>query len=147
MLVLSNQQVILNEAEAVVAKAQSILNSRPLTQNPDDPTDAEPLKPHHLLMLKSNQAMPPGSFSKQDPYSRCRWRQVQYLADVFWRRRLREYLLTLQKRHKWFSFCRDLKEERPPDQADFQTFHCSHEYRILEAICNKLPCFCSQVVC
>ena len=81
-LVLSNQQVILNELEAVVAKAQSILNSRPLTQNPDDPTDAEPLTPHHLLMLKSNQAMPPGSFSKQDPYSRRRWRQVQYLADV-----------------------------------------------------------------
>ena len=111
MLVLSNQQVISNELEAVVAKAQSILNSRPLTQNPDDPTDAEPLTPHHLLMLKSNQAMPPGSFSKQDPYSRRPWRQVQYLAAVFWRRWLREYLLTLQKRHKWFSFCRDLKED------------------------------------
>ena len=27
------------------------------------------------------------------------------------RRWLREYLLTLQKRHKWFSFCRDLKED------------------------------------
>ena len=60
-LVLSNQHVILNELEAVVAKAQSIMNSRP--------------------------------------------------ADVFWRRWLREYVLTLQKHHKWFSFCRDLKED------------------------------------
>ena len=55
--------------------------------------------------------MPPGSFSKQDQYSQCRWRQVQYLADVFWRCRLREYLLMLQKHHKWFSFSRDLKED------------------------------------
>ena len=77
----------------------------------DDPTDAEPLTPNHLLMLKSNQAMPPGSFSKQDQYSRRRWRQVQYLADVFWRRWLREYLPTLQKRQRWFYVCRDLKED------------------------------------
>ena len=95
----------------VVAEAESILNSRPLTQNPDDPTGAEPLAPNHSLMLKSNQAMPPGSFSKQDQYSRRRWIQVQCLADVFWRRRLREYLPTLQKRHKWFSVCHDLKED------------------------------------
>ena len=75
-MVLSNQQVISNELEAVVAKAQSILNSRPLTQNPDDPTDAEPLTPHHLLMLKSNQAMPPGSFSNKI-------RTVDVLGDKF----------------------------------------------------------------
>ena len=29
------------------------------------------------------------------------WRQVQYLADVFWRRWVREYLLSLQKWQKW----------------------------------------------
>ena len=79
----------------VVAEAEPILNSCPLTQNPDDPTDAEPLTPNHLLMLKSNQDMSPGSFSKQDQYSQRRWRQVQYLAAVFWRCWRREYLSTL----------------------------------------------------
>ena len=99
--VLLSEQVVGDESLlTVVAEAESILNSRPLTPNPDDPTDAEPLTPNHLLMLISNQAMPPGSFSKQDQYSRRRWRQVQYLADVFWRRWLRGYLPTLQKRHK-----------------------------------------------
>lgn len=110
--VLLSEQVVGDESLlTVVAEAESILNSRPSTQNPDDPTDAEPLTPNHLLMLKSNQAMPPCSFSKQYQYSRRRWRQVQYLADVFWRRWLREYLPTLQKRQRWFSVCRVLKED------------------------------------
>ena len=109
-VLLSEQGVGHESFLTVVAKEESILNSRPLTQNPDDPTDAEPLKPNHLPMLKSNQAMPPGSFSKQDQYSRRRWRHVQYLHDVFWRRWLREYLPTLQIRHKWSSVCRDMKE-------------------------------------
>lgn len=110
-VLLSEQNVGDESLLTVVAEEESILNSRPLTQSPDHPTDAEPLTPNHLLMLKSNQAMPPGSFSKPDHYSRRHWGQVQYLADVFWGRWLREYLPTLQKRHKWFSDCRDLKED------------------------------------
>ena len=38
---------------------------------------------------------------KEDSYDQRRWRQVQYLADVFWRRWIREYLPTLQERQKW----------------------------------------------
>ena len=40
-------------------------------------------------------------FRKEDGYSRRRWRQIQYLADVFWRRWIREYLPQLQERQKW----------------------------------------------
>ena len=39
--------------------------------------------------------------AKEDAHSRRRWRQVQYLAEVFWRRWIREYLLRLQARQKW----------------------------------------------
>ena len=45
--------------------------------------------------------LPPGAFDKSDLYSRRRWRQVQYLANVFWRRWLKEYLPALQSRQKW----------------------------------------------
>ena len=34
---------------------------------------------------------------------RKRWRRVQYLANLFWTRWKREYLLTLQQRSKWNS--------------------------------------------
>lgn len=43
----------------VEAEAESILNSRLLTQNPDDPTNAEPVMPNRLLMLKVNQVQDP----------------------------------------------------------------------------------------
>ena len=54
-----------------------------------------------LLLLRTNQCLPCGVFSKQDCYARRWWRQVQYLATVFWKRWLREYLPMLQTRPKW----------------------------------------------
>jgi len=80
---------------------ESIVNGRPLTSVSDDHRDLEPLTPNHLLLLRSGATVPPGEFVKEDMYCRKRWRQVQYLADVFWRRWTREYLPTLQLRRKW----------------------------------------------
>jgi len=42
-----------------------------------------------------------GVFQSLDQFCRRRWRQVQYLAKQFWQRWRREYLQTLQLRHKW----------------------------------------------
>ena len=39
--------------------------------------------------------------SLETKYSRQRWRQVQFLADLFWKRWTREYLPTLQHRQNW----------------------------------------------
>ena len=81
--------------------AESILNSRPLTKVSDDARDLEPLTPNYLL-LRYSQSFPPGISAKEDIYSRRRWRQVQYLSDVFWRRWVKEFLPTLQERQKCF---------------------------------------------
>ena len=40
-------------------------------------------------------------FDSHDIYTRKQWRQVQYLANVFWPRWIREYLPQLQQRQKW----------------------------------------------
>ena len=85
----------------LMCEVEATVNGRPITKSSDDPSDAEALTPNHLLLLRSGPKLPPGVFTKEDTYSRRRWRQVQYLADVFWRRWIREYLPQLQERQKW----------------------------------------------
>lgn len=85
----------------IMCEVESIINGRPLTTISDDVNDVEPLTPNHLLLLKSQPNMPPGIFSKDDMYTRKRWKQVQYLVDLFWNRWTREYLSLLQERQKW----------------------------------------------
>ena len=86
---------------------ESIINSRPITRNPDDVSDSEALTPNHILMLRRG---PPvmGTFEKADLYGR-RWKQIQWLASVFWRRWLKEYIPNLQIRSRWAEIQRNLK--------------------------------------
>ena len=106
---LLNQQRLTDEVlVTLMCEVESILNSRPLTTISDDPRDLRPLTPAHLLTLRSSEG-PPCLTTEADCYSRKRWRQVQYLADAFWRRWVREYLPTLQERKKWDTAQRNLR--------------------------------------
>ena len=80
---------------------KAIINSRPITKASTDPNDLEALTPNHLLLLKTMPSLPPGQFQKEDIYARRRWRQVQYMSNLFWKRRITEYLPQLQERQKW----------------------------------------------
>jgi hypothetical protein len=100
---LVKQQTLNDEALAtLMCEVEAIVNSRPLTAVSSDPKDMEPLTPNHLLLLRGQPSLPPGLFSKDDLYSRKRWRQIQYMSDLFWKRWTREYLPRLQERQKWF---------------------------------------------
>ena len=81
-------------------EVEAIVNGRPLTAVPDSPCDFEALTPNHLLFLRAGSSGPLGEFSQKDSYVR-RWKHVQYLANMFWNRWVREYLPTLQLRSKW----------------------------------------------
>ncbi|XP_059918445.1 uncharacterized protein LOC132465721 isoform X2 [Gadus macrocephalus] len=87
--------------QTVFCEAEAILNDRPITTSSGDPNDIEALTPNHLLQLKGKPILPPGLFKKDDLYARRRWRQVQYIADLFWKRWTTEYLPQLQERQKW----------------------------------------------
>ena len=81
---LLKQQVLDDEGLAtLMCEVESIVNGRLLTKMSDDPRDLEALTPNHLLLLRSGTTLLPGIFSKEDVYSRRRWRQVQYLSEVF----------------------------------------------------------------
>lgn len=106
-----NEQVTSDDTlNTLMCIVENIVNSRPLTVVSDDPSELDPLTPNHLLLLKPTTLPPLGIFVPQDCYVRRRWRQVQYLADVFWRRWIREYLPLLQLRTKWRERRTNLKE-------------------------------------
>ncbi|XP_072050041.1 uncharacterized protein [Amphiura filiformis] len=94
----------------LLCEVETTINSRPLTLASDDPKDLDVITPNHLLQLKSPESFPPGKFVEQDQYARHRWRQVQYLADFFWKRWTKEYLSMLQQRQKWLKPQRNLQE-------------------------------------
>ena len=100
-MVLHEQQISDEALVTALAEVEKILNDRPLTPLSDRPDDLQPLTPSHILLLKGNGSMPLGVFSKEEGYGRRRWRQAQYLANIFWRRWTREYLPSLQVRQKW----------------------------------------------
>ncbi|KAL4009002.1 hypothetical protein ACER0C_002854 [Sarotherodon galilaeus] len=87
--------------QTALCEVESILNSRPITLESTDPNDLEALTPNHLLLLKSNPSLPPGLFRRDNLYARKRWRQVQYISDLFWKRWVKEYLPQLQQHQKW----------------------------------------------
>ncbi len=104
------QQVLDDEGlHTLMCEIESTINSRPITRNSDQPCDLEPLTPNHLLQLKRKPNLPPGVFTKTDNYCKRRWRQVQYLANLFWQRWLVEYLPLLQERQKWHDTRRNLR--------------------------------------
>ena len=92
-----------------MTEVEKILNDHPLTKLSEDPKDLEALTPNHLLLSHRNHCLAPGDFStaSADKYTRS-WRQAQYLSNIFWRRWVDEYLLSLQERQKWFRPHRNL---------------------------------------
>ena len=84
-----------------MCEVEAIINGRPIRKVSEDSRDFEALSPNHLLLLGQGAVLPPGLFQREDNYFRRRWRQIQYLADQFWKRRSREYIPLLQRRQKW----------------------------------------------
>lgn len=97
-----HQQTLNDEGfHTVLCEVEAILNDRPITKMSGDPNDLEALTPNHILNMKGMPILPPGLFEKTDLYLKRRWRQVQYLSDLFWKRWLKEYLPLLQERQRW----------------------------------------------
>ena len=107
---------LLNEArltdetlDTFFCEVESIVNSRPITKVSDHVDDLCALTPNHLLLLREGPIPPPGVYQHSDMYRR-RWKYVQYLADQFWRKWVREYLPVLQSRQKWLKPQRNVKK-------------------------------------
>ena len=94
--------------ETFFFEVEAMINSRPLTKMSEDVSDESTLSPAQLLLLNEELRDFPGKFTKDDKYKQ-RWKFVQYLANQFWKRWLREYIPELQKRSKWCSKQENIK--------------------------------------
>lgn len=99
----ASQRLDSSSLRTYLYEVMTIINSRPLTAHLlSDPAGPQPLTPNHILTMKSSIVLPPpGDFVKEDLYLRKRWRKVQHLANEFWSRWKKEYMLNLQERQKW----------------------------------------------
>ena len=108
---LVKEQILTDEQlQTLMTECEKIINDRPITTVSGDPNDQPALTPSMLLLMKSNPSIPPGVFVKDDIYAKRWWKQIQYLASVFWRRWVREYLPTLQARQKWMKSKTDIRQ-------------------------------------
>ena len=82
-------------------EVEACLNNRPLTEMSNDPDDFEALTPNHVLLWNAGVTFPPGLADPSENFIKKRWRQIQYLADLFWSRWKKQYLPLLQERQKW----------------------------------------------
>ena len=94
-----------------LCEVEHTINSRPITASSDDARDLQALTPNMLLNMKG-AALPISLLDKNDSYATQRWKQVQYLSDLFWKRWIKEYLPALQERQKW------LKEKKNLEVGD-----------------------------
>ncbi|XP_066969248.1 uncharacterized protein [Macrobrachium rosenbergii] len=93
-VVLGTQQLDYEGLCTLFCEVEATVNSRPLTIVTSDSRDPAPLTPNKLLNMGDS---PPGRDIATGGYSRQRWKQVQYMAEQFWARWKREYLLGLQQ--------------------------------------------------
>ena len=84
-----------------MAEVMAIMNARPLVSVSTDADMPAVLTPSMLLTQKMSAiSAPSGKFDMAELHGK-QWKQVQCLADTFWKRWRGEYLSTLQCRRKW----------------------------------------------
>ena len=100
-------QVLTDEGlSTLFCEVEMAVNSRPLAVMTADERELDVLSPMKLLTLGN---CPVVSGFEENQYSRRRWRQVQYMADLFWRRWRREYRSLLQQRSRWTKVGRNVE--------------------------------------
>ena len=110
--VLQQDDLNIETLATVLAQAEFVINSRPLTHVGADPRDENVLSPMDFLCPgvfagSGSDFLPPAP--PDALVLRYSWRQSRALVDGFWRRWSRDYVSSLQARPKWRSEEESLK--------------------------------------
>ena len=86
----------------ILAETELMLNSRPFTHVNNQPETEEPLSPNHFLLHRPFENILPIVFEETGkPLSFNSWKKLQKVSNHFWKRFLKGYLPTLDRRQKW----------------------------------------------
>ena len=107
-IVLNNVTVTDDVLCTAMTEVESLLNSRPLTHVSIDVSDPEALTPNHFLLGSACPHVPQDPSKMPSGISAKQWKEVQSLADRFWRRWMKEYVPYLTERRKWLSNRRNI---------------------------------------
>ncbi|XP_057688053.1 uncharacterized protein LOC130913445 [Corythoichthys intestinalis] len=108
ILLKNNIQLTHDVLWTLLMEVTAIINARPLVPVSNDSESPFILSPAMILTQKVGVPAPPGEFTDKDLYLK-QWRQVQSLANQFWRCWRQDYLPTLQSRRRWTEKKRDAK--------------------------------------
>ena len=99
--ILGSQKLTLEFFTTILAETELMLNSRPLTHVNDQPENEKPLTPNHFVLHRLFANVSHIVFEETDkPLSFNSWKEVQKVSNHFWKRFLKEYLPTLDRRQK-----------------------------------------------
>ena len=120
--ILGNADITDEELITTVTGAKGLINSRQLTYQSANPADDVPLTPNQILYGQIGGQFAATSADETQYNPRKRWRRIQEVVRHFWHRWIREWLLTLGIRKKWYQEHRDVKVGEivivvPPDTA------------------------------
>lgn len=117
-----NAKLTYEELSTVLCQVESIMNSRPLSQLSNDPSDLNALTPGHFLIGNALTAHPERDITHIPETRLSLYQKISQIKQVFWKRWSVEYLNRLQNRPKWFRPTRNfalndlvlLKEDNTP---------------------------------
>ena len=99
--VVGNAGLTDDELQTAIKEVEALMNSRPLTYEGADPRDEPVLTPNHFLVGRLGGQLAPQVTNDIAFNPRNRWRLIQDLVKLFWKRWREEFLSTLNTRKKW----------------------------------------------
>ena len=85
----------------LLVEIEALLNFRPLTPMPVDPSDLVPLTPAHFLIGRPLYTIADPDLKDISESKLSHWQLIQKIQQHFWERWNKEYISELQQRNKW----------------------------------------------
>lgn len=99
--VVKNEKLSVTEFHSLVKKIEGCLNSRPLCPQTEDASEDLALTPAHFLNGRPVDAVAVDQPEDSETPLTLKWRRLQSLRQIFWKRWQSDYINNLQMRSKW----------------------------------------------